>query len=415
MPRIDGQRLLRDLRQLAEFGRYKTGVHRPTYSPQDVEARRWLVERLQEAGLMAEIDGIGNIMSTSPAKGPKLLIGSHLESQPHAGWLDGAMGVIYGLEVARAFREDPTCRDLGIEVAVFADEEGHFGSFLGSRSFIGELSEDDIAKAANRTTGQSLPEALAEAGYAGRPRYVLEAGRHVGFIEAHIEQGDTLESSGKRIGVVTSIVGIWTYAITFEGQQNHAGTTRMAARKDAGVALTELCHAVAQRFPEVAGLRSVWTTGRIRLEPGAASIIPGQAEMIFQFRDADPERLRAMELELEALVAQSDAAGPCTASLRPLSRSIPNVMAEPVQAALDQAAERHAPGSAMRMPSGAGHDAQYLARRLPAGMVFVPSIGGISHHWTENTADADLVLGCQVLATAGEALLRRPESGHAEA
>jgi len=406
MPQIDGQRLLHDLRQLAGFGRYKTGVHRPTYSPQDVEARQWLVERLQEAGLTAEIDGIGNIMSTSPAKGPKLLIGSHLESQPYAGWLDGAMGVIYGLEVARAFREDPTSRDLGIEVAVFADEEGHFGSFLGSRSFIGELSEDDVAKAMNRTTGQPLPDALADAGYSGRPRYVLEPGRHVGFIEAHIEQGDTLESSGRRIGVVTSIVGIWTYAITFEGQQNHAGTTRMAARKDAGVALTELCHAIAKRFPEVAGPRSVWTTGRIRLDPGAASIIPGQAEMIFQFRDAEPERLRAMEQALEALVTQSDAAGPCTASLRPLSRSIPNVMAEPIQAALEQAAERHAPGSATRMPSGAGHDAQYLARRLPAGMLFVPSIGGISHHWTENTADADLVLGCQVLATAGEALLR---------
>ena len=139
MPAINGDRLLRDLRRLAEFGQYKTGVHRPTYSPQDVEARQWLVDRLQEAGLAAEIDGIGNIMSTSPATGPKLLIGSHLESQPYAGWLDGAMGVVYGLEVARAFREDPSCSDLGIEVAVFADEEGNFGSFLGSRSFIGEL------------------------------------------------------------------------------------------------------------------------------------------------------------------------------------------------------------------------------------------------------------------------------------
>ena len=406
MPQIDGQRLLRDLRHLAEFGRYKTGVHRPTYSPQDVESRRWLVDRLREAGLEAEIDGIGNIMSASPAKGPKLLIGSHLESQPYAGWLDGAMGVIYGLEVARAFRDDPACRDLGIEVAVFADEEGHFGSFLGSRSFIGELPEEEIAQAVNDATGQTLADALAEAGYAGRPRYVLEPGRHVGFIEAHIEQGDTLESSGKRIGVVTSIVGIWTYAITFEGQQNHAGTTRMAARKDAGVALTELCHAIATRFPEVAGPRSVWTTGNIRLEPGAASIIPGRAEMTFQFRDADPERLRAMELALERLVADSDAAGPCKASLQALSRSTPNTMAEPVQAALKLAAERHAPGSATPLPSGAGHDAQYLAKRLPAGMLFVPSIGGISHHWTENTADADIVLGCQVLATAAEALLR---------
>ncbi|WGF86462.1 Zn-dependent hydrolase [Marinivivus vitaminiproducens] len=406
MPEIDGARLLRDLRHLAEFGRYKSGVHRPTFSPQDVESRQWLVGCLREAGLAAEIDGIGNIMSTSPASGPKLLIGSHLESQSHAGWLDGAMGVIFGLEVARAFREDPTCRDLGIEVAVFADEEGHFGSFLGSRSFIGELSDEDVAKAANRATGQPLTEALAQAGFGGRPRYVLEPDRHVGFIEAHIEQGDTLESTGRRVGVVTSIVGIWTYEIVFEGQQNHAGTTRMAARKDAGFALTELCHAISKRFPEVAGERSVWTTGRIRLEPGAPSIIPGRADMYFQFRDAEPERLQAMERALEELVEASDKAGPCRASLRALSRSVPNVMALPIQAALEEAAERHAPGSALRMPSGAGHDAQYLARRLPAGMVFVPSIGGISHHWTEDTADADLVLGCQVLATAAETLLR---------
>ncbi len=406
MPRIDGQRLLHDLRQLAGFGRYKTGVHRPTYSPQDVEARQWLVERLQEAGLVAEIDGIGNIMSTSPVKGRKLLIGSHLESQPHAGWLDGAMGVIYGLEVARAFREDPTCRDLGIEVAVFADEEGHFGSFLGSRSFIGQLAEDDVVTAVNRTTGQSLPDALADAGYAGRPRYVLEPGRHVGFIEAHIEQGDTLESSGKRIGVVTSIVGIWTYAITFEGQQNHAGTTRMAARKDAGFALTELCHAIAKRFPEVAGPRSVWTTGRIRLDPGAASIIPGQAEMIFQFRDADPERLRAMEQALEALVAQSDAAGPCTAKSAPLLTLDPerHGRADPGGAGTgggapcawqrDADAERRRPRCPVSRQAPAHRHALRAQHRRH------------QHHWTENTADADLVLGCQVLATAGKALLR---------
>src|SRR5208337_855110 len=133
MPSIDGDRLLRDLRDLARIGAYKTGVHRPTYSADDMTTRHWFADRLAEAGLQAEIDGIGNVIGRSAAPGPRLLLGSHLETQPHAGWLDGAMGVIYGLEIARVL--GPTL-DQRIEVGAWADEEGHFGNFLGSRSFV---------------------------------------------------------------------------------------------------------------------------------------------------------------------------------------------------------------------------------------------------------------------------------------
>ena len=191
----------------------------------------------------------------------------------------------------------------------------------------------------------------------------------------------------------------------FEGAQNHAGTTRMAVRKDAGLALVRLAAALDQRFPEVAGERTVWTTGRITLDPGAPSIIPGRAEMLFQFRDVDPDRLARLERALEELVAEADAAGPCRCRLEALSRSVPKLMDGRFQDALEQAAERHAPGAHMRMPSAAGHDAQILAQRVPAGMLFVPSIGGISHHWSENTADADIALGCQVMATAAATIL----------
>jgi N-carbamoyl-L-amino-acid hydrolase len=396
---IDGGRLLADLYRLREFGTYKTGVHRPTYSAVDMESRHWLAGRMREAGLEPEIDSIGNVIGRGAGAGPRVLLGSHTETQNHAGWLDGALGVIYGLEVARTLGR-------GVDVASWADEEGHYGSFTGSRSFVGDLSEAEIDAARNRYDGLKLRDALAAAGLAGRPRAQFAPGRYTGYLEAHIEQGDELDAKDLKLGVVTSIVGIWQHRIDFAGVQNHAGTTRMAIRKDAGVALVKLASAIERRFPEVAAARTVWTTGRITLDPGAASIVPGGAEMSFQFRDADPEVLRRLETALVELVAAANNA-PCAVTLHTVSRSIPKVMDAGFQDALERAAERHAPGLHQRMPSGAGHDAQQLARVMPAAMLFVPSIGGISHHWAENTKDEDIVLGCQVFASAVAEILAR--------
>jgi len=398
MPAIKPDRLLGDLYKLRTFGTYKTGVHRPTFSPEDVASRQWFAERLTEAGLEATIDGIGNILGKSPARGRKALSGSHLESQNHAGWLDGALGCIYALEAARAIHE--AGGDTGVDVVVFVDEEGHFGSFLGSRSFTGLLKEEDIDSARNRYDGTPMREALARAGYDGRPRLLIEPERYAGFFEAHIEQGGTLESEKLRIGVVTAIVAIWQYGITVTGEQNHAGTTSMMRRRDAGLALVRLLSQIDQRFPELDGPRTVWTTGRIGLEPGSHSIIPGRAEALFQLRDADPAVLDRLHAELFKLADDATRAGPCKIEVNVISQSTPALMDERLMTALDTAAERHAPGKHIRMPSGAGHDAQWLARKLPAAMMFVPSIGGISHHWSENTSDEDLVLGAQVLTDA---------------
>ncbi|HQT79281.1 MAG: Zn-dependent hydrolase [Rhodospirillales bacterium 20-64-7] len=396
MPAIDANRLLRDLYALREIGKYKTGVHRPTFSPQDIESRQWLATRLGEAGLDPVIDGIGNVLGHDPAPGRKLLLGSHIETQNHAGWLDGALGVIYGLEIARTLGH-------GIDVAAWVDEEGHFGSFIGSRSFCGQLTEDEIDQCANRETGTSLREALQQAGYAGRPRIEVDPARYSGYLEAHIEQGAELEQLGLRIGIVTAIVGSRRFRISFTGQQNHAGTTRMAVRKDAGVALVKLVAGIEARFPAIANKRTVWTTGDIRLDPGAPSIVPGGAELIFQFRDTDSTVLDALEATLNDLIAETNA-GPCSAVIAGRSTSEPAMMDARFQDALQTAAEAHTPGRHQRMPSGAGHDAQILSRRLPSAMLFVPSIDGISHHYAENTSDEDIVLGCQVLADAADAL-----------
>src|SRR3954447_13245681 len=249
MPAIQPDRLLGDLHKLRTFGTYETGVHRPTLSPDDVAARAWFAERCTEAGLETTIDGIGNILGKSTASGCKTLSGSHLESQNHAGWLDGALGCVYALEAARAISE--AGGDTGVDVVVFADEEGHFGSFLGSKSFTGVLTEADIDKAKNKNDGTPLREALQAAGYAGRPRAAIEPERYAGFFEAHIEQGATLEGEEKRIGVVTAIVAIWQYGITVTGEQNHAGTTSMTRRRDAGLALIKLLNAIDKRFLEI--------------------------------------------------------------------------------------------------------------------------------------------------------------------
>lgn len=406
MPTINGERLLGDLRRIADFGRYETGVHRPHLSPQDVESRHWLAARMKEAGLEPVIDGIGTVIGKSPKTGPRILIGSHSDTQPRGGWLDGVMGVIYGLEVARALAEDPETAHLAVDVASWADEEGHWGQMTGSRSFIGIFSEADIDRAKHRDEGTPMREALKAAGLEGVPREHLEEGRYRGYLEAHIEQGGLLEAGEKRIGIVTAIVGIMQFRLTFSGIQNHAGTTPMPIRKDAGVAMMRLYNDVMEKFPAVSGPRSVWTVGKMVLEPGAPAIVPGRAEMILQFRDADQKVLQAFEAKLMEIVADHQKNSPCKVECVNLSRTQPLLMDERFLEAIEESAAVHAPDKHVRMPSGAGHDAQVIGLRMPAAMMFVPSIGGISHHFTENTHDEDIVLGCQVFADAAAKILK---------
>lgn len=410
MLEINADRLLSDLYDLRKIGTYRTGVHRPTLSEDDVRSRHWLVDKLTAIGHEAEIDGIANVIGRAPGDGPHLLAGSHIETQNQAGWLDGALGVIYALETARAMAESGRFDGSGVDVIAFADEEGHFGDMFGSHSWIGQVTEEEIDAAVDRTHGLPLRDALEKAGLAGRPRRQMPDGRYIAFLEAHIEQGGWLEANDLTIGVVTSIVGSWQYRILIEGSQNHAGTTRMSMRRDAGVATTRLLQAVEREFPKIANELTVWTTGRITLDPGAPAIVPGGAEIIFQFRDSNQAVLDRLHARLEELVAEEDAAGPCAARLEVVSVSKPALMADPVKEAFNAAAENLCPGKHTLMPSGAGHDARTLAPHIPCGMLFVPSIGGVSHHWSEDTADDDIVAGCRVFAAAAADLLCKARS-----
>lgn len=396
---VDTKHFLRDLNELRQIGAYKTGVHRPTYSPDDMKSRYWLMDRMAEAGLEPSIDGIGNVFGRHRGNGPHLLSGSHIETQNQAGWLDGALGVLAGLALARA--------GLPVDVIAFADEEGHFeGGFLGSRSAAGELTEDQIDASKSRNDGTPLRSALEAAGLAGKPRLQIDPGRYKGFFEMHIEQGTKLETANQQAGVVTGIIAIWQYRFLITGMQDHAGGTTMIERRDAGLTAVRLLAAIDQQLPLVCGPDTVWTCGRIALDPGAPSIIPGSAEVLFQTRDISVETLQRMEDTLFRLIQDSNRRERCTVELDPIRRSVPAICNAAMMQALDGACEQHAPGKWRRMQSGAGHDAQVMARLMPVAMLFTPSIGGISHHWAEDTKEEDLAVCMKILATAAEDFLK---------
>jgi N-carbamoyl-L-amino-acid hydrolase len=407
--RIDADRLLADLRELAGFGRCGTGVHRPFLSQADREARDWLLRRMSDAGLEARIDGIGNVLGQCRGVERALLIGSHTDTVPKGGWLDGALGVIYGLEIARARSESGEPGLLGVDVISFADEESAYLAMAGSRSFCGLLSDAEL-DAARHEEGRSLREALEEAGYAGRAFAKLNPGRHAAYLEAHIEQGPRLEAEGRRIGVVTGIVGIRRIRVTFGGQSDHAGTTPMHLRRDAGAALIEFCHQLLPRLEETRGADSVWNLGQVAFHPGVGNVVPGAAEVLIEYRDQSEEVLDRMEAEIQAAVAAADGRGAVAAeATQPLGLAPTTIDAE--LAALIAAATTGRGEEPLHMPSGAGHDAMVLSTRLPAAMLFVPSIGGRSHDVAEDTAEADIVLGAQVMADAALAFLERGNAG----
>jgi N-carbamoyl-L-amino-acid hydrolase len=398
--------LLTDLRRLRSIGAQGKGVVRPAFSAKDMEARRWLKSQLEAAGLEASIDGVGNVLGRSRNAGKALLLGSHSDTQPTGGWLDGALGVVYALEVARALAADKATAALPVDVVSFQDEEARFVGCLGSRSLTGALTPEMEEGAADKD-GVRMAEALRAAGLEGVPRARLQRERYLGFVEAHIEQGPTLEETGKRIGVVTGIVGLRGIRFTFRGQQNHAGTTMMKTRRDASATLYELAHRINTEFPRTAAERTVWTMGRLRVEPNATSIVPGYADLDLQFRDASDAPLDALEKIALRIAAEMNARGGVRVEATPSRAPIPPTsMDAGLQKHIEAAAEHHAPGGWMRLPSGAFHDAGIVSALLPSAMLFIPSIGGISHDFAEDSRDEDIVLGCQVLADAVESALR---------
>lgn len=396
--KIDAARFLKDLHDLRAIGAAGVGkgVVRPAYSAADVEAREWLAGRMRDAGLTVEVDAMGNLFGR--AEGPSILLGSHSDSQPEGGWLDGALGVIAALEVARAAQE---AGGPAVSVVSFQDEEGRFGVTTGSTVWSGALDQVD-ADGLTDHAGVSLAEARrAMTGMVTGP---VDPAQFTGYIELHIEQGPTLDDSGEQIGVVTDIVGIRDMKVTFEGQQNHAGTTPMAVRKDAFQAVSAFNSLLNDRLRNVVTPSTVWTIGHVSLHPNASSIVPGKAVFSMQWRDGDSDRLARMETIIRETAEEVAQTRGMELSFGPMLGLEPVAMDTRLRDALAEAAETVAPGKWRKMPSGALHDATNVARLMPVAMLFAPSINGISHAFEEDTAEDDLVAAVEVLGRAVAAL-----------
>jgi N-carbamoyl-L-amino-acid hydrolase len=391
---VDAERFLSDLHKLRSFGAscVGRGVVRPAYSEADIAARDWLAGRMRDAGLVPRYDAMGSLFGL--AEGRSILLGSHSDSQPEGGWLDGALGVIAALEVARAARE---AGGPAVSVVSFQDEEGRFGVTTGSAVWSGQHGLDSVAELTD-TGGVTLAEARAAMG--ARLGDMLDPTRFDGFVEMHIEQGPVLDQSGEAVGVVSAIVGIRDMVITFAGQQNHAGTTPMALRRDAFQGLAAFNQLLNERLRNVVTPASVWTIGHVALHPDAHSIVPGRVRFSMQWRDGELARLGRMESVIRETAAEVAERQGLTVAFGPMLGLDPVEMDPRLAAALGRAAEAEVPGRWRRMPSGALHDATNLSRLMPVAMLFVPSIGGISHDFAEDTHEADLVTGLRVLARA---------------
>ncbi len=389
---IDPSRFLSDLHNLRRFGAHDDGVIRTAYSRPDISARDWLAGQMASAGLNPQFDAMGNLFGL--ADGPSLLLGSHTDSQPTGGWLDGALGVIAALEVARAAQEVGGPK---ISVVSFQDEEGRFGVTTGSAVWSGLLP---LTEADTLVDHEGVTLAQARAVLGDRVSGDVGPDLFTGFIELHIEQGPTLDNNDEQIGVVTDIVGIRDRVVTLTGQQNHAGTTPMALRRDAFQGLSAFNTRLNERLRNVVVPQSVWTIGHVDLTPNASSIVPGQVRFSIQWRDGDAERLRRMQEVIEATLNEVATETGLEVAMAPLLGLEPVEMDHALRARLEAGAETIAPGRWRRMPSGALHDATNVARLMPVAMLFVPSIGGVSHAFSENTNEVDLVAGLHVLAHA---------------
>ncbi|MET0236748.1 MAG: Zn-dependent hydrolase [Kibdelosporangium sp.] len=404
-PHVDGARLLHVLTEISRIGAQPGGgITRTGLSAEEAQARAYLAERYRRDGLAARTDQAGNLIvrrrGADPAR-PVLLIGSHVDTVVRGGRLDGTYGVLAACEVVRTLARqgmELACEPVAV---AFSNEEGaRFPyPFFGSLGLTGQL---DIARATTMTDreGTTLPAALRAA---GGDLDTLEAaawpdGSIAGYLELHIEQGPVLENRDIPIGVVEAITGRTIIDITVQGVQGHAGTTPMSLRRDAMVAAAQVVIAV-QRLATSRGLCAVSTVGCLDGEPNVTNVIPGTVRLTAEIRDGREDRLRAAE---RALVAELSALGSATGTridvnLCPVTRptQTDHRLREAVAAAADDLGLPY-----LEMFSGAGHDAQIVARSAPIGMVFVPSRGGVSHAPPEHTDDDLLVAGADTLLHA---------------
>jgi N-carbamoyl-L-amino-acid hydrolase len=409
---INPDRLRKSLEALSQFGRNpEGGVSRVAWTTPDIEARRYVIDRLMaRAGLKVRIDPAGSIYGRRDGKdasAPVILFGSHIDSVPKGGNFDGDVGSMAAIEIMRTLDEQKIETRHPLECVIWSNEEGvHYGRGLfGSRATVGEFEPGEFEE--RDETGVHIRDAVRSIG--GDLTRIREALRKPGeiaaYLELHIEQGGLLDRAGVPIGVVEGIVGINRYQVRVKGFANHAGTTPMPERRDALVAASQLVIAVREETVRDPG-RQVGTVGKLSVAPGAPNIIPGEVELVIELRDLSLEKVETIFARIKARadeIARSSGTG---IEIQRTSTHKP----APATGWVREVIEREAAAlglKTMTLPSGAGHDAQMLARIAPMGMIFVPSVKGISHSPQELTRWEDAANGCEVLFRTVLAIDRR--------
>lgn len=399
--RVAGDRLLANIRSLGKIGATPDGgVSRLAFTSEDARGRELVRDLMIEAGLQTCVDSAANIIGHRPGErqdSPALMLGSHIDTVPNGGALDGAYGVLAAIEVARALNDHDTLLSHPLAIVAFNNEEGAFGTrgMWGAHAMVGALDESDLTAVDDR--GRPVAELLFDmGGDAGHlDRAVWSADRVAAYLELHIEQGPVLESRSVQIGVVEAITGRSTLDITVRGKASHAGTTPMELRQDALVAAAQVILAVRDlAYPN--GPVRVATVGSLSLAPNAWNVVPGVVTMQVDLRDVSDVAIRQATSRLRSEVLEI-AMRTATAIEAENQYSVPAVSCDlGLRDVIAEASESLDLGH-LTLPSGAGHDAQVIARIAPVGMIFVPSKGGISHTPEEYSAEDDLIAGANVL------------------
>ena len=391
--RVNGQRIMDHIFALAEFGKNpQGGVSRVAYSDADKQGREYVLGLMRAAKLDVSIDAAGNLIGRHAGNGLPLLIGSHVDSVPEGGNYDGVVGSIGAIEVAQTLAENNLTLRHPLEVVIFQNEEG---GLIGSRAMDGELTEKELDLVSR--SGKTIREGIKFIGgdVAKLSDVRRKRGDIAGYLELHIEQGGTLETEKIDIGVVEGIVGINWWDVTVTGFANHAGTTAMNNRQDALLAAAKFIEAVNRVVTSVPG-RQVGTVGRINALPGAPNVIPGKVVLSLELRDLDAAKINTLFERIKAEAEKIAAESRTKFEFKEINVNIPAPTDPKIRALISDAA-RELGLTTKAMPSGAGHDAQDMARLGPVGMIFVPSVGGISHSPREFSRPADIASGANVL------------------
>ena len=396
METIAIDRLDSRIKSLARFGALPGGgVTRSCWSPAHEDARAWLLGEMRAAGLTTWIDPAGNVFGALgadrfTAEAPAVLTGSHIDTVPEGGILDGALGVLAGLECLHTIAAKSLAHRRPLAVAAWSDEEGRYASLFGSRAFCGLIDPSRIGSMA-AVDGERLVDAMARAGFDATksPEARVDPAALAAYVELHIEQGPRLEEAGIPIGVVEAIVGVRRSRFTFVGQADHAGTTPMERRRDGFLAAADYALKARDHVVKRGSGRSVTNVGVVHVHPGVTNIVPARGELVHEMRDPDPATLERLARQCESLAKRVAKRRGVSVSIERTSATTPAICAPRVLAEIEGASTRL--GLAwQRLHSAAGHDAQNLAAITDAGMIFIPSQGGKSHR-VDETSDLDAI------------------------